>query len=88
MGVELEEDEIQIFNAQVLYREWGRRFTVLHNFLKGIHYYKESAKYGDENFVVTLLGLSKALKKSGQFAEASEVAEKCMENGKTLQLLL
>ncbi|KAJ8670373.1 hypothetical protein QAD02_001632 [Eretmocerus hayati] len=71
-------DEVEQFNAQVLYREWGRRFTVLQKFLKGIYYYKKSTEFGDENFLWTLLGLAEALKKSGQFKEAAEVAEKCM----------
>ncbi|XP_008214814.1 tetratricopeptide repeat protein 25-like isoform X1 [Nasonia vitripennis] len=70
--------QADIFRAQIVYREWGRRFTVLQQYLKGIHYYEKSSEYGDENFLWTLLGLSEALKKSGRFAEAAVVAEKCM----------
>ncbi|XP_011498765.1 PREDICTED: tetratricopeptide repeat protein 25-like [Ceratosolen solmsi marchali] len=74
-----DDEENQIFHAQILYREWGRRFTVLHKFLKGIEYYKKSTEYGDQNFIITLMRLSEVLMKSGQFTEASTVAEKCRE---------
>lgn len=71
----------EIFRAQIVYREWGRRFTILQQYPKGIHYYEKSNEYGDENFLWTLLGLSEALKKSGRFVEAAEAAEKCMRIG-------
>ncbi|XP_058802216.1 outer dynein arm-docking complex subunit 4 [Phymastichus coffea] len=71
--------EPELFLAQVLYREWGRRFTTCGQYLKGIHYYEKSSTFGDENYLWTLLGLSVALKRSGQFARAAEIAEKCMK---------
>ena len=80
-GQQQQEQQKEVFHAQILYREWGRRFTVLQQYLKGIHYYEKSTEHGDENFLWTLLGLSEALKKSGQFKEAAEIVEKCMKMG-------
>ncbi|KAL7294679.1 hypothetical protein TKK_0011982 [Trichogramma kaykai] len=73
-----DDDENKLFNGQVLYREWGRRFCTLGRYLKSIDYYELSKEFGEENFIWTLLGLAEALKKSGQFAQANEVAQQCM----------
>lgn len=77
----IEDDENKQFNAEMLYREWGRRFKTLSQYLKSIYYYEKSIENSEEDDLGTLLGLSEALKKSGQFKRAEEVAQKCMSIG-------
>ena len=82
------DESTDIFEPELLYREWGKRFVKLDKPQLGIEYFKKSQEHSADNNLWTLLGLCDALKKSGQYNDAADVASQCMKIGKFYKNLI